>query len=643
MLTKNLFSLTVPERQKSLAIRSSLPFWTAVMVGFLCLGKAEGHPVSVIHENVFVTQEKILVSIEVFLEDLYFFQQLKPDSENNIAHEDIKRAIEKHKQFLLDRLIIRDVNGEWLMESAVSVDDSSLKPDGVQMSDLMSITLEFRFEYSLSEPPEFLTFSQQLVDPTSVVPAVVYFNLKQEGSETPYYFPMKPGEPQTIRFNWEHPPLAPDASEKDWLKWMDERREETLGITSFGTIYSFLYIEDFEVRHEILIPLVTLESFLALPREDADFLSVAEQKASRKAIEAYFADANPIAIDGITVKPVVERLDFFGLDFKDFAKPAEQKRVSAVNARVGIILTYSTKGTPDKVDLTWNMFNDNVWGVESVCFAFDQGRRLDFARYQNENFQWTNPGRKVNLDVSPVEVTLEPRPVWSVSLLSAASLSCCLLFALGLLKEGGRRPRTYIAVSMLLIIGLCCLPFSRMTFASPLQPPPKISNEKAETVFKTLHKNIYRAFDYHTDSEVYDALAKSAEGSFQETLFRQINQSLKMQEQGGAVSRITDVQWESIETDAGATSGTSEVYDERSFAVTSTWNVAGTVEHWGHIHERTNQYQAVFYLEPVDGTWKLTGMNLLDQQRLSFETGVRVVELEEQTSNQTPESTSAKQ
>ena len=419
---------------------------------------------------------------------------------------------------------------------------------------------------------------------------------------------------------------------------MDEQRKETLGITSFGTIYSFLYIEDFEVRHEILIPLVTLESFLTLEREEEDFLSVAEQEASRRAIEEFFAGVNPIEIDGIKVNPIVDRLGFYGLDFKDFAKPTKKKRVSTINARVGIILTYSSKGTPDKVKLTWDMYNDNVWGVESVCFAFDRGQRLDFSRYQNETFEWNNPGQKVSLAVNPVVVTLKPRSIWSVPILSAAGLFLCSLLSLSLLHKGQRRPRTYFTLTILLIGTLWCWPFSRIPLASPFQPVPQISTEKAETVFKTLHKNIYRAFDYHTDSDVYDALAKSAEGTFLDSLFQQINQSLQMQEQGGAISRVTDVQWESIEPETRETVDTSEVYNERSFAVNSIWNLSGTVEHWGHIHTRTNQYQAVFYLEPVDGTWKLTGTNLLDQQRLSFETGLREVELSEQEpADQPPE------
>lgn len=612
-------------------------FCLALMICGLLPATSFAHPISVSQENVYVKRDKVLISMQIYVEDLYFFQKLEPDEQNIVSQAKIKKAIEQHKQFLLDRLLVRDINGEKLQGKVVSVDDSSVKPEGVAMSDLMSFTLVFELEFPLEKPPEFLTFSQELVDSNAGFPAMVQFNLKQEGSETPYAVAMKPREPQTIRFNWDHPPLAPDASEADWQKWLKERREETLGITSYGTIYSFLYIEDFEVRHEILIPLATLESFFTLDKKDPDFLSVTEQEASRAKIEEFFAKANPIEIDGITVKPVVSRLDFYGLDFKDFAKPAEKKRVSVANARVGVILTYSTKGTPDTVKVTWDMFNRSVWSVESVCFAFDESYRPVFSKLErNSEFTWKNPGRKVSLDVNPVAVTLQPRPIWTIPVVSGFGLLLCVMMCLSLLRRENSRKRTLTAVAVVFFVSLLCLPLAQVSFASPLQPVPAVSTDKAEAVFKTLHKNIYRSFDYHTDSDVYDALAKSAEGSFLETLYRQINQSLKMQEQGGAISRVTDINWESIELQPGPDQKTLRTQDERSFAVKSTWTVAGTVEHWGHIHTRTNQYQGIFYLEPVDGVWKLTGMDLLDEQRLHFKTRLRDVKEETPANTEEP-------
>ena len=56
--------------------------------------------------------------------------------------------------------------------------------------------------------------------------------------------------------------------------------------------------------------------------------------------------------------------------------------------------------------------------------------------------------------------------------------------------------------------------------------------------------------------------------------------------------------------------------DEVGFITTLTWNVSGSVGHWGHIHTRTNQYEARFTVKSMDGAWKFTGLELLQEQRI---------------------------
>ena len=44
--------------------------------------------------------------------------------------------------------------------------------------------------------------------------------------------------------------------------------------------------------------------------------------------------------------------------------------------------------------------------------------------------------------------------------------------------------------------------------------------------------------------------------------------------------------------------------------------VKGSVGHWGHIHQRVNQYEARITVEVVDGRWKITGLELLEEIRV---------------------------
>ena len=93
-----------------------------------------------------------------------------------------------------------------------------------------------------------------------------------------------------------------------------------------------------------------------------------------------------------------------------------------------------------------------------------------------------------------------------------------------------------------------------------------------------------------------------------------------MQEQGGAVSRIRAV---TLLDGQAEPMGQPVRAGAKGFRYRCRWDVAGTVEHWGHIHSRTNQYEAVFDVEPRDATWKITDVEVLDEQRVKFETNLR--------------------
>ena len=42
----------------------------------------------------------------------------------------------------------------------------------------------------------------------------------------------------------------------------------------------------------------------------------------------------------------------------------------------------------------------------------------------------------------------------------------------------------------------------------------------------------------------------------------------------------------------------------------------GTVGHWGHVHVRKNHYDATVTVETVDGAWKITALEILDEKRI---------------------------
>ncbi|MEJ2160069.1 MAG: hypothetical protein P8X53_06250 [Chromatiales bacterium] len=58
-----------------------------------------------------------------------------------------------------------------------------------------------------------------------------------------------------------------------------------------------------------------------------------------------------------------------------------------------------------------------------------------------------------------------------------------------------------------------------------------------------------------------------------------------------------------------------------AYAIKGNWTAQGTVGHWGHVHTRRNRYDAVVTVEAIDGAWKITGLDVLEEQRLDPDTG----------------------
>jgi hypothetical protein len=175
-----------------------------------------------------------------------------------------------------------------------------------------------------------------------------------------------------------------------------------------------------------------------------------------------------------------------------------------------------------------------------------------------------------------------------------------------------------VAAAALGLAGCLTSNIAKVEFVSPFERPGRlaISDATANAIFLQLHGNLFRAFDYHQESQIYDTLARSVHGPLLRQLYLQINDSLRISEQGGAVSKI-----EGVEILSGRQQ--AEPFVENGFPYRCKWNIVGTIEHWGHIHERTNQYDALFEVKVVDGAWKIVAMDVLDQPQGVVKTRLR--------------------
>ena len=73
-----------------------------------------GHPISMTSAEVEVEAALVRVKLEVLLEDLVLFHQLKPSGEARYSVEDLIQASERHRTFILEKLALFDGTGQRL-------------------------------------------------------------------------------------------------------------------------------------------------------------------------------------------------------------------------------------------------------------------------------------------------------------------------------------------------------------------------------------------------------------------------------------------------------------------------------------------------------------------------------------------------
>jgi hypothetical protein len=138
---------------------------------------------------------------------------------------------------------------------------------------------------------------------------------------------------------------------------------------------------------------------------------------------------------------------------------------------------------------------------------------------------------------------------------------------------------------------------------------PEISNEQALDVLQNLLKNVYRSFDFREEEDVYDRLATSVSGDLLEEIYLQNRKSLVVTQAGGAQAKVQEINILGVDV---------KKIDGRPLGrlLHAQWTAMGTVGHWGHIHTRQNQYDANITIDSVDGVWKITNLELLEETRI---------------------------
>ncbi len=373
-------------------------------------------------------------------------------------------------------------------------------------------------------------------------------------------------------------------------------------------------VEDDEVRFQIITNLAFLDATTDAFREDPSTLAVAEAPDAMKALFDLFRNENAIAIDGAAVQPLAPDVDTdFEFDPGDPTLfPHFVRYGAAAVAKTRLTLRYPCKTAPRRVSVTWGVWPANeqiaMEGRETPSidilarFAAGGIDRVVTFQESEPQFIWhreAEEGRARFAEVPPITENQAPPRPWGAAAGAVLALLCAL-------KGPVKLRRTLFGP---LAVGFGALVALQLTTRNVELP----TEAEAIAIFEPLHENIYRAFDYTDESAVYDALEQSVDGELLDGLYDEVYRSLVLQEEGGAVSKVTAVRHDGMKVEEIGLVGPEK---RAGFQLECQWQVDGAVYHWGHAHTRTNEYIARYTVHAGDAGWRIAASQPLEQRRV---------------------------
>lgn len=177
-----------------------------------------------------------------------------------------------------------------------------------------------------------------------------------------------------------------------------------------------------------------------------------------------------------------------------------------------------------------------------------------------------------------------------------------------------QRPFVPILAAVLAAAPALLLPPLVIEWSAPPRRPP---DREAALIFEDLLRNIYRAFDYDSESAIYDTLERSVAPGILDGIYNQIYGGLILRDEGGAVSKPRAVSVEEVAIIPPGDGGSA------AFRVRARWLVQGSVTHLGHTHIRTNRHEALYDVVPGgDGSWRIGGSEILSQTKTGDDIGL---------------------
>lgn len=399
------------------------------------------------------------------------------------------------------------------------------------------------------------------------------------------------GVKETLYLDWNDP----------WYSYFENQNISRHHKSSF---MSFLYVEPYEVRHELLGRLKDLEDWIDLGYGMDDMIEVDEQDSIKQLVADFLVKRNVVRIDGEARKPIIDRIHFVEVQLSGIQIMEIPKPLPYASAIIGIIFAYPDPGMPKEVTVHWDMFNEKIQRVPSM--SVDPAGPWPYDLQPSDSvLTWTNFLKHYKLPTiseQKVETASVHVPLFSIIFLL---MLLFMLFRNNWSLKGLSKWRKFFFV-LYILLGIIAFPVG-YAMHIPFLDKLSYSEPEAKELISQLLKNTYRAFDFREEGDVYDKLALSNDDRLLQRIYLETRKSMVIENQGGIEAKVDEV----------LVTAVNEAADQKEeIAYRCNWIVKGEVGHWGHKHRRINQYDAIIQLRPVDGAWKMYDLEIIEELRL---------------------------
>ena len=543
--------------------------------------------------ELFIEEENIIVKLEIGERDYQWFSGVIPENY-------FKGGFNKENQqtrwnhFMQHQFILqsnhRELQGEIkLIEQRVRIPRSSLYTGLVDSTLLNKKIIYAEIEYPLNSKIGQLLITPPILEENRTTLANIGFIVYHK--DIPVNDLRYLGVTEPLHLDWNDP----------WYSYFENKN---IARHHSSSLMSFLYVEPYEVRHEILGRIKDLEDWIDLDYGMDDMIEVDQQDSIKQLIADFLVKRNIVHIDGEATMPIIDRIHFVevrlsGIQIMEIPKP-----LPYASAIIGVIFAYPNEGIPREVTVGWDMFNENIQRIPTL--SIDPAGPMPYELQPSDSIlRWTNFLKQYKLPTVTEQKVISARVNVRIFSILFLLLILFMLFRNGWKLTGLSKWRKFI-FALYIILGILAFPISYPTDV-PYMEKKNYSSPEAIELISQLLKNTYRAFDFREEGDVYDKLSMCNDVGLLQQIYLQTRSSMVIENQGGLEVKVDEVLVTKVE---------AESQEGEGLSYRCNWIVKGVVGHWGHKHRRVNQYDAIIKIKPIAGAWKMFDLDIIEEVRL---------------------------